>query len=197
MENAERDWTASPQPEEWIGLWAGFHDARPVSISSDLLARTVDLSLETGFPTPSFEHPKVIRIRAESVSYVCVFVWRDWPGPVLRLPSSEQDRQTYQCQVDRYRAKARVETISVNELADWTSGQSQNYIVDGKFAEQSEGVWLFLSGIGSGEFAGYDLRIVAGSLSVSLEDDSQITMAEFLKIGMAAWDEWGSRNRPR
>ena len=182
------DWRVPKEPEIWISYWCAFHDGRLVKIESDQLERTVDLTIQLGFPKPPYPHPFVVRLRFEGVKFALVHAQRQWPGPKPPARWTQEE-------VIAYHAKILIETVSLAEIAQHLSSKPEDYIYDAEFAEESETAWLRFEVQGTDDFAYWMVQIVGSSVRVWPDDESSITMEELLEIGGRAWEAWHKKNQ--
>jgi len=186
----ELDWTTPPAPKEFVNVWEAFHDAEVVQIQSDPLARTLDLTIDLGFPAPPFPFPSRVRLKFQEVSFALVFGWRRWSGPWGEQSSDPVEREA---QIAAFHQKGRVETISLKEIAEFVTGRSKSEILQAEYGCEPGKVWFNASCVSMGEYDSWDIKVFGSGVEITDENDQTVTMEQLLEIGRAGWDHWAKK----
>jgi hypothetical protein len=176
-------------------LWVFLHDAVLHTLRSDTLERSVVLELRIFYlrEQPDQQEGLSIRIRLADVTSVRAITFVHWPGPAPEKYGKSNDEQTRL--VSEYQAKGREETFSWSELENALTtadfGVLQAWLASGE-----EGLTLHLEGVMDDEHW-CALYVRAGSLSISRNDGSGMTLDELEELGEAYWQELGRKSVPR
>jgi hypothetical protein len=162
------------------------------SVDSDLLSGALTLKIELGFPAPSVPYSKIVELRFQGVKFALVYAWKAWSGTPTFEEYRDRSESERQAMIEESQARARVETVGIEEFADHFSQGAQSYPYDGAYATESDKTWITLVGIGSEQFASWTLKIVARNLSVIKDDGAEMSFEELLATGATGWTEFGS-----
>jgi uncharacterized protein YbdZ (MbtH family) len=188
------DWLNLPPMASAVSLWHSLHDAEIVSIRSNLLGRSMALSLEiehlSEFHQLGEEFQFIIQL--EGVQSARVLRYAIWPGG-CSIPdglSVEEQRKM----VDEYQAKWREESASWNEFESGISRDNKQTfdLHDAALNTSQGGSALKLCGlINNATYHEVFLRFEA--LKVSGSEGKQIGLEEFQRLGEAYWQAYSNR----
>lgn len=191
------DWVNLPKGVKTDSLWPGLHDAELVSVRSNLLARTVELTFEIAHLRKFHRLPKGLqfRIQLAGVQSARVVRYAMWPGE-FKVPAgasrAEEARLTA-----AYQDKCREESASWNQFEAAISPEKQmvleitNAILASGPPKQ---VSLLLNG--HDHHSGYyELNLRAESIEFQRSDGESMDLRKFLKLGESYWDAFSSKRK--
>lgn len=193
------DWLNLPSGAITVSLWDSLHDARVVSVRSNLQERTLNISCES-------EHLRTFHkldegfqfiLRLEGVQSARVLRYAIWPGgrPTLDgLPVEEQRKM-----VAEYQAKWREESASWNEFESRiTREDEQVFDISDAALAASRGGSVALKFCGHLNYATYrEIYLRFETLKISGSDGKQFELEEFQRLGEAYWEVFSNRAEPR
>ncbi len=191
MDNEVPDWIHLPPGLEPRSLWVFLHDAVLHTIRSDTLERSAVLEFRIFYlrEQPDQQEGLTIQIRLTDVTSVRAITFVHWPGPAPETLGKSYDEQTRL--VSEYQAKGREETLSWSELENALMTADFG-VLQAWLASSEEGVTLHLEGVLDDEHW-CAVFVRAGSLSISRNDGSGITLDELEELGAAYWQGFGKR----
>jgi len=173
------------------------HDARLVSLSSNLVERTVSLSCQIEHLRSFHQLPEGVRfvLKLEGVQSARVVRSAIWPGgcSVPDGVSREEESRI----IAEYQAKWREESTSWNDFETAVNREDKDvfYILDAALATSRNGVLAIrVDGqLGSGprnNYAAYhEFFVRAARLEISTSDGKRIELEDFLRLGGTYWAE--------
>jgi hypothetical protein len=189
------DWLNLPPMASAVSLWDCLHDAEIVSIRSNLLERTMDLSCE-------IEHLREFRkfdegfqfiLHLEGVQSARVLQYAIWPGG-CSIPdglSVEEQRKI----VAEYQAKWREESESWSEFESRITREDEQVfdVSDAALAESASGPFA-LKLCGHLNYAIYrEAYLRFETLKISGSDGKQFELEEFQRLGGKYWEAFSNR----
>jgi hypothetical protein len=184
------DWVHLPAGVSDVSLWAGLHDAQIIAIQSNLLTRTVRLSLEIEHLRIFYELPLDMQflIRLEGVQSARVTKYSVWPGDfsVPKGVSKESEARL----VAVYQAKWREESVSWEDLEKSVTTEHKQVIdiSDATLAAGESGS-VALRIVGLFNYTTYhELFLRAERLMIFRSDAGELSVSDLLKLGEAYWD---------
>lgn len=184
------DWVHLPAGVSDVSLWAGLHDAQIIAIQSNLLTRTVRLSLEIEHLRIFYELPLDMQFlfRLEGVQSARVTKYSVWPGSfsVPKGVSKEEEARL----VAEYQAKWREESVSWEDLEKSVTTEHKQVIdiSDATFAAGESGS-VALRIVGLFNYTTYhELFLRAERLTIFRSDAGELSASDLLKLGEAYWD---------
>jgi hypothetical protein len=183
------------KPVEVIGLWPCVHDGELLSLSSDLVERTVMLSLRL-FYINSFHNlgeNATFAFLLTAVSSARAMRHRQWPGeyPISsELPWEEQNRLRH-----KLYARGRMESIAWSEFENLVASD-EGEIMNGSLTnlsakEQSLMFEIYFRTPGREGYLYMTLEFE--KLSVLSDEKGPMTIEEYLALGNAYWEAFASR----
>lgn len=187
---AIQDWLNLPAGANTVSLWCSLHDAYVISIRSNLLERTMDLSCEIWYLNRFHKLGEEFQfiLQLLGVQSARALRYAVWPGesPVLDgLPIEEQRRL-----VAEYQAKWREESASWNEFESQVTQVDEQIfdISDAALTNVLEGR-LALKLCGHLNHATYhEAYLRFAQLRIVGSDGRQFRLEEFLRLGEAYWE---------
>jgi hypothetical protein len=191
------DWLNLPSAASAVSLWDSLHDAQVVSIHSNLLERTLDLSCE-------MEHLNEFHKLDERFQFIFqlggvqsarVLRYTIWPGG-CSIPyglSVEEQRKI----VAEYQAKWREESASWNEFESRIAREGEQIfgISDATLAIAPKGS-LALKLCGHLNYATYhEVFLRSEALKISGSDGRGFELEEFKRLGEAYWEAYSDRTK--
>jgi hypothetical protein len=185
------DWIHLPLDSKTFSLWECLHDGELVSVSSNLLERTVRLVFDVPYLRTFHDLPDDLTFAFElkGVSSARVVVWAAWPGEIAQLEGRSREEQTRL--VAEYHAKWREESESWSAF-EARIGRSAPEIRDADVAISGEesGVALRI-GIMDGN-AYFEAIVRADGLDLSRSDGQALDLSRFQELGRLYWEAWAS-----
>jgi hypothetical protein len=191
------DWVNLPQGAAIVSLWDCLHDARLVSLSSNLVERTVSLSCQIEHLRLFHQFPEGVRfvLKLEGVQSARVVRSAIWPGgcSVPDGVSREEESRI----VAEYQAKWREESASWNDFETAVNREDKNvfYISNATLATSQDGILAIRvngqlgSGAGNDYAAYHEFFLRAAKLEISTSDGKRIELEDFLRLGGTYWAE--------
>lgn len=191
------DWLNLPSGAIAVSLWDSLHDAQVVSVRSNLLGRTMNLSCE-------IEHLRTFHkldegfqfiLHLEGVQSARVLRYAMWPGG-CSIPdglSVEEQRKM----VAEYQAKWREESASWNEFESRiTREDEQVFDISDAALATPKGGSVALKLCGHLNYATYhEVYLRFETLKISGSDGKQFELEEFQRLGETYWEAFS--NRPK
>jgi hypothetical protein len=189
------DWLNLPSGTIAVSLWDCLHDAQIVSLCSNLLERTMNLSCE-------IEHLRTFHklderfqfvLHLEGVQSARVLRYAIWPGGCSIPDGMSVDEQRKI--VAEYQAKWREESASWNEFESRITRVDEQVfdISDASLATQQEGS-MALKLCGHLNYATYhEIYLRFGTLEISGSDGKQFPLEQFRQLGEAYWEAFSNR----
>jgi uncharacterized protein YbdZ (MbtH family) len=191
------DWLNLPSALSAVSLWDSLHDAEVVSIRSDLLARTMDISCK-------IEHLRQFRdfgegfefnLHLEGVQSARVLRYSIWPGG-CSIPdglSVEEQRKI----VADYQAKWREESGSWTDFESRIKREDEQVfdISDAAITASPQGPVAVKIGGHVNHATYHEVYLRFEALKITGSDGTQFTLEEFLRLGEAYWAAFSSRGR--
>lgn len=181
---------------DWINLppnvvaeSLGLHDGQLLSISSDLLERTVTLEVDAFHIHRDFRPEKEHRfvIQLQKVQSARVTTWAVWPGEIPEVQGKPMAEQAIL--VEKYQAKWREESMC---WSDFVAAFTSN-VIDIDFAHvasNESATALRVQGWLSGEEFDeqyVDVFVRAGQISIRGSNGTTITVEQFIQLSEAHW----------
>jgi len=176
-------------------LWACLHDAGLTLLQSDLMLRTVTLTLEieylrryAGLPVDTgwvLESHEVTRVTART--------WLPWPGsaPDVHGLSREQESMA----IAEWQAKGRTTSLGWRDF-EQAVADGGLWLSDADFSERDDAVVLTGCGNHQDNDRFFEFEIVAKRLNCRRTDGTELTVAALLELGNRYWDAFEKRTRP-
>jgi hypothetical protein len=187
-----QDWVF-PTIEEWTDLWHCFHDAYILALESDLLERSLVVSLELGFPdisSPARVTGKSVKLSLAGVTHSFVYLWRAYPGPTPQHQDG-MENELWNKQIGEWIRKGRVESATVTDFQACIADEPAEVLrARGSFA--SSPVALEIEGTCDPDGGSFRLVIASESVAVAL-DGAASSMEEVLELGKKGWDDWSRK----
>jgi hypothetical protein len=189
------DWVNLPQDAAIVSLWDCLHDARLVSLSSNLLERTVSLFCQIEHLRSFHQLPEGVQfvLKLEGVQSARIVRSAIWPGgcAVPDGVSREEESRI----IAEYQARWREESASWNEFEAAVNREDGNvfYILDATLATSKDGILAIrVDGqLGSGprnNYAAYhEFFVRAVRLEISTSDGKRLELEDFLRLGGTYW----------
>ena len=189
------DWTNLPESTTVVSLWDCLHDARLVSLSSNLLERTLSLFCQIEHLSSFHQMPEGAQfvLKLEDVQSVRVVRSAMWPGgcSVPDGVSREEESRI----IAEYQAKWREESASWNDFEVAVNREDGGvfYISNATLATSHAGVLAIrVDGqLGSGPrnnyAAYYEFFVRAARLEISSSDGKRFELEDFLRLGGTYW----------
>ena len=189
------DWVNLPQGATIVSLWDCLHDARLVSLSSNLLERSVSLFCQIEHLRSFHLLPEGVQfvLKLESVQSARVVRSAIWPGgcSVPGGASREEESRT----IAEYQSKWREESTSGNDFEIAVNREDGDvfYILDAALATSRDGILsVRIDGqLGTGPREGYaafhEFFVRAGQLEISTSDGKRFELEDFLRLGGTYW----------
>ena len=181
---------------DWINLppnvvaeSLGLHDGHLLSISSDLLERTVMLEVDAFHIHRDFRPEKEHRfvIQLQKVQSARATTWAVWPGEIPEFRGKPMAEQAIL--VEEYQAKWREESMCWgNFVAAFTSNVMDIDFAD--VASNESATALRVQGWLSGEEFDeqyVDVFVRAGQISIRRSNGTTITVEQFIQLSEAHW----------
>lgn len=190
------DWLNLPSTTSAVSLWDSLHDAEVVAIHSDLLDRTIALSLEiehlTAFHKLADGYKFLLRL--EGVQSARVLRYAMWPGgcSIPNGMSFEEQRRI----VGEYQAKWREESASWNEFESTITRLNEQVfdISDAAITASPTGPSA-LKLCGHLNYAIYhEVCLRFETLQITGSDGKQFDLEQFLRMGEAYWAAYAARS---
>jgi hypothetical protein len=174
------DWVNVPESAQVYSLWGTLHDGYLEAVESDRLARTVTLRFDVDYVRDFHHLPEGARftIVLSGVQSVRAFKLREWPGekPVMKAEMSGEEQDALW---NEYRRKERDESIAWGDFErpvdEWLEVDRAELSLGPAAAAIRIGLHFseaFIRGDGIAFYAG----------------DKQVTLEEFIALGVAYWD---------
>ena len=194
-EDFPRDWLNLPSAASAVSLWDSLHDAHIVSIRSNLLERTMDLSCEIEHLSEFHKLGEGFQfiLHFEGVQSVRVLRYAIWPGG-CSIPdglSVEEQRKI----VVEYQAKWREESASWNEFESQIAREDEQVfdISDAALAMSARGP-VALKLCGHLNYATYhEVYLRFETLKISGSHGKQFELEEFQRLGEKYWEAFSNR----
>src|SRR5713101_5784077 len=189
------DWMNLPPGTQDVSLWAALHDAQIVSITSNLLERSVTLHLESDHLLEFHQLPLDMQflLRLDGVQSVRVVHYAVWPGH-FSVPAGAAREEEARLIAD-YQSKWREESLSWSELESAVTTECKQVIdiSDATLATSPDNsVALRISGLLN--YTTYrELFLRADRLTLARGDGQDLGIAGLLKMGEAYWDAFERR----
>jgi hypothetical protein len=187
------DWIQLPLDSEILPLWESLHDGELISISSDLLNRTVRIVF--GVPYLRTFHDLAddvtFTFELKGVSSARVSTWAAWLGEIVQMEGRSKEEQTRL--VTEYHAKWREESESWSAF-EARIGRSAPEITDAGLASsvKGRGVALRIGVMDGGVY--FEARVRADTLNLSRSDGQALNLSGFHELGRLYWDAFASRS---
>jgi hypothetical protein len=189
------DWVNLPDGTTAVSLWDCLHDARLISLSSNLLERTLSLVCQIEHLSSFYQMHEGVQfvLKLEGVQSARVIRSAIWPGgcSVPNGVSREEESRI----IAEYQSKWREESASWNEFEIAVSREDKDvfYISNATLATSPHDVLAIrVDGqLGSGprnNYAAYhEFFVRAGRLEVSTSEGKQLELHDFLELGRKYW----------
>jgi len=196
-ENSPVDWLNLPPTASAVSLWHSLHDAHVVSIRSNLLERTMDLSCEIEHLNEfhKFDQGFQFALHFDGVQSARVLRYAIWPGGCSIPDGLSVDEQRKI--VAEYQAKWREESASWNEFESRITRQDEQVfdISDAALATSSRGEFA-LKLCGHLNYATYhEVYLRFEALKISGSDGKRFEIQEFQLLGEKYWEAYSNRAR--
>ena len=173
-----------------VSLWDSLHDAEIVSIHSDLLDRSMTISIEIEHLSKSHQLGAgfTFTIELRGVQSARVVRYAIWPGGCHIPDGISRDEESKI--VEEYQAKWREESASWNEFESGiTRANKQKFgLCDAAVVKSQSGATaLKLCGHMNHETY-HELFLRFETLEISGTDDKQIQIEEFQRMGERYWE---------
>jgi hypothetical protein len=187
------DWIHLPLDSKTFPLWESLHDGELISISSDLLNRTVRIVFDVPYLRIFHDFPDDVTFSFE-LKGVCsarVSTWVAWPGEIPQIEGRSKEEQTRL--VTEYHAKWREESESWSAF-EARIGRSTQEITDADLATslKGRGVALRIGIMDGGAY--FEAKVRADTLNLSRSDGQALNLSGFQELGRLYWDAFGSRS---
>ncbi len=193
------DWCHLPAGVVAESLWDPLHDGEILSLRSDLMARTVSMTIDVGYLRAFHGLADDARFSFElqDVESARVTSWAIWPGKCADIKGKSRDEQ--QLLIAEYQAKWREDSMGWTAFEAALAGQAFD-ISDAEVARARTKTCLKLYGhpLG-GEFKDHYFGIIlrAGRLVIGLGDDQVLDLEAFVKLGNDYWEAFAARTLAR
>jgi hypothetical protein len=195
-QSAIYDWMNLPPGTQEASLWAALHDAQIVSITSNLLERSVTLHLESDhlleFHQLSLDMQFLLRL--DGVQSARVLLYSVWPGE-FSVPAGVS-REEESRLVAGYQSKWREESLSWSALESAVTTECQQVIdiSDATLATSPDNSSIALRISGLLNYSAYrELFLRAERLTLTRGDGHDLGISGLLKMGEAYWDAFERR----
>lgn len=189
------DWLNLPPGVMALSLWDSLHDAQLITIHSDLLERSMDLTCEIEHLRSFHNFGEDFRfiLRLQGLQSARVLHYAIWPGD-FSLPNG-LSAEEQSALVAKYQAKWREESAL---WKDFESRLSKEYeqvfdISDAALAPSEQGaVALKLSGyLNYTEY--HEVYLRSENLEIKGNNERRFEFEEFLQLGKAYWEAFNAR----
>src|SRR6266850_3303964 len=192
------DWMNLPPGTQEVCLWAALHDAQIVSITSNLLERSVTLHIESDHLLEFHRLPLDMQflLRLDGVQSARVLHYSVWPGE-FSVPAGVS-REEESRLIAGYQSKWREESLSWSELESAVTTECQQVvdISDAALATSPDNSLIALRITGLLNYTAYrELFLRSERLTLTRGDGHDLGISGLLKMGEAYWDAF-ERRRP-
>ena len=195
-QSAIYDWMNLPPGTQEVSLWAALHDAQIVSITSNLLERSVTLHLESDHLLEFHQLPLDMQflLRLDGVQSARVLHYSVWPGE-FSVPAGVSREQESRL-VAGYQSKWREESLSWSELESAVTTECQQVIdiSDAALATPPDNSSIALRITGLLNYTAHrELFLRSERLTLTRGDGHDLGISGLLKMGEAYWDAFERR----
>jgi hypothetical protein len=195
-QSAIYDWMNLPPSAEQVSLWAALHDAQIVSITSNLLERSVTLHLESDHLLEFHHLPLDMQflLRLDGVQSARVLHYSVWPGE-FSVPAGVS-REEESLLIAGYQSKWREESLSWSDLESAVTTECQQVIdiSDATLATSRDNSSVALRISGLLNYAAHrELFLRSERLTLTRGDGQDLGISGLLKMGEAYWDAFERR----
>lgn len=189
------DWLNLPSGVIALSLWDSLHDAQVISIRSNVLERSMDLTCEIEHLRAFYNFSEDFRfiLRLQGVQSARVLHYTIWPGDFSLPAGLSAEEQS--ALVAQYQAKWREESAP---WKDFESRLTKEYeqvfdISDAALAPSEQGAFaLKLSGhLNYTDY--HEVYLRAENLEITGNNERRFAFEEFLQLGKAYWDAFNAR----
>ena len=172
-------------------LWDALHDSQLTGLSSDTLARSITLALDTKhlWKLAGVDPRPFWRLTIYGASKALVSRWTAWPGPVPDLKDMSRPEQT--AAVKAYQAKGRTVSVSWEdfETAVTTHGLC---ILDADFTADDQSVTLRMEGEMFETDSYFEFRVHGEKLECERTDGVATGLTDLIRLGEKYWEDFSS-----
>jgi hypothetical protein len=190
------DWMNLPLSVQEVSLWPALHNAQIVSITSNLLERSVTLHLESDHLLEFHQLPLDMQflLRLDGVQSARVLHYSVWPGE-FSVPAGVS-REEESRLIAGYQSKWREESLSWSELVNAVTTECRQVIdiSDATLATSPDNSSIALRISGLLNYTAYrELFLRSERLTLTRGDGQDLGISGLLKMGEAYWDAFERR----
>jgi hypothetical protein len=177
-----------------VSLWKGLHDGSLLSLTSDMLARSVTILIDVPYIREFHQMPNETRFRfvLEGVYLIEAFRFAAWPGE-FTLPEGLSWEESEKLRSDFYK-KGRLESIDWQTLALKLERTEQYEISNSTLTESTRGTLILqLELLDDAREDVPEIRIAAEMLHIFLDSGRELPLGEFKELGEAYWKAFAER----
>jgi hypothetical protein len=185
------DWVNLPCNSEIQYLWHSLHDSIIENIKSDLLKRTIDITVDSHFIKDFNKLPSNERfiLSFQDVSSARVSAFSIWPGRFIECESETREEESRR--IKEYQEKGREESVNWNDFEKKINKRHPYNVSNAEMVTNSTLMSLKIDGSIKYRYFGFYIR--AKSISIRFKSGELITLNEFLKFGENYWSNSAKR----